>query len=465
MKKVLVILAAFAAISINGCQNSKSVNPEEVQKSTMGQERRIGVLQSLGGAYTSSQATHLLRMEDGKNLYLKSDTVDFNNEKYNNKEVEVMGEIMRTTDKVQLMTVTSIDVIDVEQNTEDSLPQWLDYNSDNLSLGFKYRDDYLVQESPNQITITKKPDTENTGLDGESDSQLPKTVNTADNGDQTQIQIEKLSEGLSGMTGSMGVASLDSADVLAGGFTRSKISQKAIEAYKKSLSGGGVEYFLMAGETSYKIGFSASFSEKNLVEQQNMFYDILASLDFTNTTSQSSDSEDSRSTESGGASGSTSNSTDEQTSLTGENIDVPVSEETSTETETEIPEESDTFSSGGSGGTISGFETFSSESQKFSIQYPKSYYFGSVGASSADAIRSYQFGSEPLEETSGEITLDIVKGTLPSGKNTEYNGVNMVMVNDGASTSVYTEYNGKIFRLTADKSKQGLLQQMAATLQ
>jgi len=456
MRKIFAVSCLFVLL-LYGCQSSTSPSPDEVEKMTLSQERRIGVLQSLGGAFTSSQATHLLRMEDGKTLYLKSSALDLSNVKYTGKNVEVMGEILRTTDGNQIMTVSNIDVLDTEATPNQELPQWVDYQSENLKTSFKYRDDYAVKEENNQIIVTKKPvlpEVTNVSSAMPATASKPETTVAP-----TNIIIAKVAESEDGMVKAMNVNSLTPGDVLAGGYNRSKITQKAIDAYKKSSSDNkNIDYYLMAGGWAYKISFSAGDDTTDLTDEQNMFYDILASIDFAGSAAAAKSPD---LTNQGPADNNSVNS-DQPAETKPANTAAAVAGNTGTSS---ANSEDSTISADSMSNTISGFDIFKSDSQKFSIAYPKSYYFGSVSPTSSDALHSYQFGSQPLEESPGEIVLDIVKGTMPSGKNVEYQGKQMVLVNDGDKVNVYTEFSGKLFRLSAASSKSGLLQQMASTMQ
>lgn len=430
-------LAIVFLSTMSGCQNN--VSPDQVKKLTMNQERRIGILQSLGGAYTSSQATHLLRMEDGKTVYLRSSTVDLKNEKYLGNEVEVMGEITRTTDGNQTMNVNSIDLIDTEINSNEDLPEWVDYESENLGLSLKYRNDYTLKESGNEVLLQPKP----------TESEESEATE-ADSNDLSEIKLVLISKDSEfNLASEMGVNSLINADILAGGYNRSKITQKAVDAYKKSSDGGKeIVYFLKNSEGSYKISFLAGEVTEDLIGEQNMFYDILASVDFSGMPLAADEDINSEVTE-GGAEKILSPNSDGNIHLD-EEVD-------------DVIDESEEVDSSITSGEMSGFSTFSSETQKFSIQYPKSYYYGSVSANTG-ALKSYQFGTEPLEEQAGEINLDIVSSVPDAGKETEYAGKVMTVVSNGGQVSVYAEQGGKVFKLTASSSREGLLKQMASTL-
>lgn len=448
-KKLILILVL--SLVIVGCQNQGTANPDDVLKMTQRQERRIGVLQSLGGAYTSAQATHLLRMEDGTNIYLKSDYIKLDDEKYNNKQVEVMGEIIRTTDSKQLMNVNSIDVLDIESSTTDELPQWVDYDSTALDLNLKYRDDYELSEKNMEINIIKSSKSINSldmQVDEDDDSSSDLKVAT--------ISIKKLSSDPANLASLMKVESLSNADILAEGFTRSKVTQKAIDAYKKSTSENvQIFYYLRAGSGVYAISFTAGDNQDDIVAEQNMFYDILASVDFHDLYEESSMDE----------STTTNEGEDYYEDAESENDEIQ-SEEINTESTTGINEviEDDSVTVESQGNEITGFTTFASESAGFAVQYPKSYYFGSAALSN-NAYRTYEFGSEPLEESPGDIILDIVKGDVPDGKTTTFGGVTMTTVDNGNIISIYVKKDNDVYKVTGPSNKEKILKQMASTIE
>lgn len=445
---ILILISSFFIV---GCQGQKTANPDDVLKMTQRQERRIGVLQSLGGAYTSAQATHLLRMEDGTNIYLRSDYVKLEEEKYNNKQVEVMGEIIRTTDGKQLMDVNSIDVLDIESSTTDDLPQWMDYDSSELDLNLKYRDDYELTEKNNEITIVKssKPTVSpESQVDEEDDDDSSSDLKHA------TISIKKLSGDPLDLATYMEVNSLTNSDILAGGFTRSKVTQKAIDAYKKSSSENlQIFYYLRTGSGIYAISFIAGDNQDDVVAEQNMFYDILASIDFHKLYEGGKTDE----TELSDGNEEISSDLDDSTLEDETSFEEPLEEDKEILEDSSITIES-------LGDEITGFTTFESESAGFTVQYPKSYYFGSTALSN-NAYRSYEFGSEPLEESSGDIILDLVKGAVPEGKTSSFGGVAMTTIDNGNIISVYVQKDGEVYKVTGPSNKEKILKQMASTIE
>ena len=415
MKKSIFGFVLGLAV-LGGCQ--ASVSPEQVKQMAMGQEKRIGMLQSLGGAFVSSKATHLLRMDDGKTVYLKSDVLDLKNEKYIGKEVEVMGGITRTKDGNQTMLVESIDLIDAEAASAEEVPEWMDYASENLGISLKYRSDYLLKEIAGNIVLQPKPveKEDGSGVQLENDQKSLAEISFSLLSKAEDFDLAK----------EMNIKGWENSDVLAGGYNRSKVTQKAVDAFKKaSNSGKEIIYYLKNSNGSYKISFKAGETQEDFISEQNMFYDILASVDFRGA--------------------------------------LPPTGIATKETEVVVEALQDDVKSTDSSDDLSGFSTFTSESQKFTIQYPKSYYFGSAAANQG-AVVSYEFGIKPLEEVAGEISLDIVRALPKDGKQAEFSGKKMTVVASDAGVSVYIAQNGKVFRLSGQSSKEGLLKQMASTL-
>lgn len=413
----------------SGCQSTH--DPNQIKEMALNQDKRMGIIQSLGGAHVSSQATHLLRLDDGKTLFLKSSAVDLTNAKYVGKEVEVAGNILRTTDGNEVMDVMNIDLIDRDTNVVQDVPQWVDYSSDNLQVGLKYRDDYKLQENSDGLVLTKTekpvPGDSNSATIGAATSSVTPPAEKK----EATITIKVISRDSNyNLLEVMGVTSDSSADLLAKGYNKSKITQKALDAYKQAKSDGTeINYFIKSG-FSYQLGFKAGDSA-TLVTDQNMFYDVLASINFG--------------TNLGSSSNSSSNSVNASTTN---------SAVSSTNSTTTIA-------------ALNGFQNFTSEAMKFSIQYPKGYYFGNTVSQTPAAVRSYAFSTKPADDKSGElIILDIIKGEMPSGSKVDLgNGKQAVETKSGSSVTVVIDWgNGQFFQLSGPNDKQTIMEQMASSI-
>lgn len=433
MRKYLVLGLLGLTFLMTGCQSNGSVDSATVRNSVLGQEKRIGLIQSLGGAAVSNKATHLLKMDDGKTLYLKANGVDLGNSKYTGKKVEVVGEIIRTTDGGQVMQVKNVDIVDTNTDLSSDQPQWIEYASNNLGVTLKYRDDFQIREADNRIAITAKQE-EKVMLpleDGDASEES--------NFEPAEIDIELLSDAADfDLAKAMGLTGLDAPALLEGGFVKSKITKLSLDAYKKSINNGDQLEFYFSNNFSYKINFKAGSDKENMIKNQNIFYDILASLDFDSLEAHDGNLD---------------------TEIF-ENHMLEEAKSEKDETEKEVEENNLTELPL----SIDGYTEFKSESQKFSIHYPKNYYFAPATTANAGANRSYDFGSKPLEEQPGDIKLDIISGSIPAGKDYKIGENEVVLVEKGDNNEYYVKAGSKVFRLTGPSPKQAILQQMAGSL-
>jgi len=439
----LTFIFALCFFSLQGCGNS-APDTSEIIKNTSSQEKRIGSIQSLGGAYTSTGATHLLKMDDGTNLHLKSQKVSLDNEKYREKQIEVMGEITRTRDGNQIMEVMSIDILEQENTDMDNVPLWTDYSSNKMGISFKYRDDYLVREN-DLITVERHPSkaTDNNVLTDPTTEEVTSTV-------PSQMMLELVSPDLEIMAELMGVESMESSDILAGGFTRSKITQKGLDAYKISPSPEETIYWMSNENGVYKFQYRLAENENNKAEFQNMFFDILASMEFSGSQLTEVDATPAPDVNFPTTGEDTLDSAEENT-LINESLDAD-------EPDTDEIMQTTTFEE------ISGFTTFQSESAGFSVQYPKSYYFGPNENKASDAIRSYQFGTTPLEEGPGDVIFEMINSSVPDGQKQSFNGTSMTRVIQGDQATFYAELNGKTYRITGPSQRETIMKQMLSTV-
>lgn len=265
---VMVGVCSYLLV-LTGCGGGET-GTVAVKNAILAQEKRFGVIQSLGGAYSSQGATHLLKQIDGKNLYLKSTVVNLADKKYAGQNVELMGPVAKGENAPDLMTVNSIDIVESDTDlpgAAEDVPEWIDYDSANLSLSLKYRNDYKLSEKDKVLILNKTVKTADT----------PSVV---DELGLATIQITMLSSDPKfDLAGSLGIKSDVLSVVQKAGFSKAKITQAGLDSYKKSSADGKkIDYYVNAGE-SYQISFLAG-KDETLTEDQNMFFDIMSSLEF-----------------------------------------------------------------------------------------------------------------------------------------------------------------------------------------
>ncbi|HLG25483.1 MAG TPA: hypothetical protein VI588_01660, partial [Candidatus Gracilibacteria bacterium] len=93
----------------SGCQ---SQNKDAGHIDEMPLDRRVGIIKSLGSIRTESAGTHLLQLDDGSTILLKSLAINLDDERYSSVTVEVRGVITYTKDEKPIMEILNIDVLD-----------------------------------------------------------------------------------------------------------------------------------------------------------------------------------------------------------------------------------------------------------------------------------------------------------------------------------------------------------------
>jgi hypothetical protein len=113
-----------------------------------------------------------------------------------------------------------------------------------------------------------------------------------------------------------------------------------------------------------------------------------------------------------------------------------------------------------------GFSKIQSATFGFSMEYPKSWYYSGSASSETGVVRHYEFGTKPLEETPGQVSLDLMSGSLPAGIPTEINKIQIVKILSGDNIEYYAKGAGsRIYRITGPSSTANTLLQMAASIE
>lgn len=473
----ILCVLTLALAGLSGCQifSGKPVAEGDIDHAP--RDRRIGVIHSLGTVKTSNQGTNLLTMDDGGTILLKSLAINLDDTKYSNKTVEVSGVLTYTTDGKQIMEVESIDVLDDAPVTQQQAAvSWRDYLNAGLGFRVKYRDDFLVQQSGDTITFTR-PVSEaalnalmtmtqegSTSMEAEHDHTI--IISAATHGsDETLLQdVLKVKDDTS-------------TTLLAAGYTKSRVGLDGIDAYKKvSTDGKSIIFHFDADGRFYTVSYEGGPDSQSL-EDQNIFFDFLASFQLlSGSTAETPDEEDTVNNlpvTTGGTTGAGSTGTGSVgVAIESAGEDFEATDETVTETTvtTSAPDAPETTVSGSTDAEtqelLSGYSSFVSTGYKFTLQYPKSWYYGQASSSDSDVIRRYDFGSKPVDEEPGSVYLDIVSGSVPSGSSTTANGKEIIKTTSGATvTYYYKSENGRTYRVSGPGSMDASLKTMISTIE
>lgn len=452
-----MIVLALSLAALSGCQQQKT---DQTGIDKVPQDRRIGVIQSLGGVNTSTEGTNLLTMDDGTTMLLKSVAINLNDAKYSNKKVEVSGIITYTTDNKQIMEVQSIDVLEDATATQQQVQAvtWRDYVNAGLGFTVKYRDDFKVEEADQTIIFTR-PVNPNAII--VSTQETPSTMQiTTEHTITVAAQSHASSQSL--LNDFLQLSDETPAALLAAGYSKSRIGIIGIDAYKK-LVPNGVSFSFDRDGRFYRITYTGGNDSQSL-EDQNIFYDFLGSFQFLSDSSSTQEF---------------STMTPEPTPLVKPlkptpvpvpaPVPAPVSPPQAAPAPLPTPVPAPTTTTATSGGTqelLTGYTSFTSTGYKFSLQFPKNWYYGQTTSTDTSVIRRYDFGSKPVDETPGSVNLDIVSGGVPSGQNVSAGDKTLVQTSTGGLvTFYYTGKNGRVYRVSGPGGSETALRTMLETLQ
>ncbi len=464
----LMLIIMFALTGLSGCQIFSSQQPEQGDIDHSPRDRRIGVIQSLGSVKTNSQGTNLLIMDDGTTILLKSLAINLDDAKYLAKKVEVSGLLTYTTgDNKQIMEVESIDILDDAPvvTQQSAAVTWREYVNAGLGFSVKYRDDFTVDESGQFVTFTRDvspdavmmPSTEETVP--ETDVPLNHTISlSATSHDSSKTLLGDV----------LKLTNDNPTTLLAAGISKSKIGQEGISAYKQiSAESQSVHFYFDADGKFFQVTYQGG-GDSQSIEDQNVFYDFLASFKLMNGAPAAQDND-------ADVDDTVNNVPEKTTPAAPTPVPTPIPSPTpAAEPEpvvrAPVPSTpspvSESPSAGATQELLPGYSSFTSTGYKFALQYPKSWYFGQSTTDETGVIRRYDFGTKPVDEEPGNVKLDIVSGSAPAGTSVNVDGKTLVKTTGGDTVSYYYKgENGRLYRVSGPSSMDGSLMNMISTIE
>jgi len=473
-----VLLLTICLFNLQGCQSSTSQNKETDQSQIL--DRRIGTIQSLGGIANSNGATHLLRKEDGSTLLLKSASINLNDTKFAQKVVEVRGELTKITDGNEIMSVQNIDVLDQDIQLTTKAPEWTTYNGTTIPLSFKYRDDFVLTENSNSINLVKKATDEDQNNNLAASNTNTANTNTKPDADtqekEVKININVISHDKDETILSYLKLKSDSQSALnAEGITKAKIGTNGLDAYKKTVD-DQLKYYIADASNFYEISFSSDDTD-NLSEDQNVFNQLVASISLSSASTTTSSTTINEDSDSKNTDEDTISTKDNETTKSVETKDSNEKTDTTLKAKDLVTNKNDSSNDTDDTAsaedvktaiddpvpTLTGYETFSSSAFKFSLQYPKKYYYGVNTASGTG--KEYSFGTKPVDETPGDIDLVVSSGSIPTGVKVQNTNLDVTKVSNGDSVTYYVKGNGsRVYKISGPSTMDTALSNMASTL-
>ncbi len=475
----LMFILAFSLTSLSGCQNNPPEQGNGIDQTPL--DRRIGVIQSLGGATTNSQGTDILTMDDGTTILLKSLQINLDDPKYLGKKVELSGVLTYTTDNKQIMEVQSIDVLEdvaAAPATQQQAPTWQDYVNAALGFQVKYRNDFTVAENGQTITFTR-PVSPDAFIAGSSqEAAAPSTMQMTQDHVIT-VMVTPHSAGADLVKDFLKLPDDKAGTLMGAEYNKSRIGANGIDAYKH-VALNNVTFSFDDGSNFYQISYMSG-NDSQAIEDQNNFYDFLASFQLLNGPSVTQQAIITPVANPVPLPAPTPTPAPVTTSSTQSDFNIsnsnPVPAPINTIT---IPPASSDSSGSATTGTsnssvspgttqelLPGFSSFSSSAYKFNLQYPKGWYYGQTTSTDSSVIRRYDFGSKPVDQQPGTVNLDVVSGGIPSGTTTTVGDKMLVMTSnsDGTISYYYKGQSGRVYRMSGPSNMDIVFKNMFETLQ
>ncbi len=455
--KLLIFSIAFTAFTIgavviSGCQ-SQPVNDKGFNDD-LPMDRRIGEIKSLGGVRTESQGTHLLQLDNGDTILLKSLAINLDDDKYSGETVEVRGVLTYTKDSKPLMEVMNIDILEQYEAEEAAKAKWTTYNNDELGFSIKYRDDFEIKENLDGVRFEIIE--ENKDVNEEEDTTVDVETSGEENAENDPMEIRhlvsvKAEKNDDGLLNYLDLESDDNEDLLAAGLTKSKIGEDDLDGYKsEAMDGAGLYFYVANDEYIYTIGFEAG-SDVGFREAQNLFYEMMGTFKIDSGRSSNDEEEEA-------VNGDETANNEPETDLT--ETDVTEAEDEADTANDKTADDDDKKTE-----VSDGFNVFENETFEFSIEYPKNWYYSGGNTDDSEVVRRYEFGDEPTDETPGNVYLDVYSGEVPSGRDISSGGNTVIESTSGNTVELYVETETGNYRLTGPVSIKSTLEKMANSLE
>lgn len=274
---ILVTIIAFGLTATScswfGGDDNKVVFENNVQ------EKRIGMLKSLGGM-SVGEGTHLLELDNKETMRLRSLNIDLDNEKYLGNKVEVRGPIAITDDDKELMDVQSIDLAEEKEEKEEIIGVETEYKNTDLGIQITYLDSWELTEEDTRIIFTAPPSNgssdEEENDENDEDEDTEEVVETK----QDVIIIQRLpNPGKESLETFLELPS-EPTELLGLGYAQTLVGTDQLDGLKKE-SGDRYEIsiWLTRGEYVYQFKFAGSDHE-DVAKHRNTFFSMIASFKF-----------------------------------------------------------------------------------------------------------------------------------------------------------------------------------------
>lgn len=421
--KLFFAAVFIAALGFAGCQSADDHQGIVIDDVPM--DRRIGTISSLGTVPGTTQGTHLLKLDDGDTILLKSLSINLDDSKYRDEVVEVRGILTYAKGEKPLMEVQSIDILESYEMETTKAPEWKTYSGALYSI--RYRDDFVMEKDSDGVTFTKTIEEDDDTAADESMTQESEMEEPLK--DVVSITVTSKEEDQD-LTSFLSLESDETNDLLAEGFTKSKVGPHNLEAYKKSTD-ESLTFYVEGDANFYTLSFTPS-EHPDALKNENIFYEMLATFELTSGMSEGME--------------------EDNDAMSSRTLDIEsLGDDSGSMEELQLE-------------PVTGFETFESESVGFSLQYPKSWYFEGSNSNEPGVSQVYEFAQEPFDEGGSAVVTLSVAGSDTSDSEVKAGGVTLGKSVRGGNVEITYRGDGRYFRLIGPKSMESTLLTMAASI-
>jgi len=544
---ILLTILSFSFVATS-CSLFGSDNKNEVRFENNVQEKRVGILKSLGGM-SVGEATHLLELDNGSTIRLRSLNTDLNSKKYLSKRVEVRGPIATTSDGKSLMDVQNIDIAEDKESTNPVTGVETPYTNAKMGVHLTYLDSWQLTEEDTRLIFTSPADNEATD----------------------SITIEKIPNPQKRTLEEFLQVPSNESSLLNSGYTQTLVGTDHLNGLKKESNDRyKLDVWLTRGDAVYQFEFTGS-DHPDLAKNRNTFFSMIASFKFVgilednkadngenikpaeNTSTEDrkntlSTEEDTSKPEADTANNLATEkdspaviTADKQESSTLTTTYNSVARYLSEQINTLAPEPSEnkswkaysfeftdpnyvyinygdgvvkkrilvTYTEEGTGFNTNveayfnqgettswervsgenpvenakktvitldsenttqptvvkeGYRYFESLPYDFLAQYPSSWYFSGTSGS-GDVLHHYGFSNEPVENGNELVSIDIVKGPLPSGSSISVGGNTGVKVYENGEVAIYIKRDdGNLYKIHGNSDQETTVIEIASTI-
>lgn len=351
------------------------------------------------------EGTHLLVVDDGTQLPLKSLTLDLSGPKYLNNKVLLSGEY-----DGDIFSVAGLSVLEILSDADVSEPKLIDYLNSDFGLSIMYYDNWEVSENESSISFLNPDGHESIVIE-----QFPFSY------ESSVFDSDKIDTPLSYYV------SLNYPEIIDLKPLMRELGPGFLDAVEIEGDDGEIFYFIYRNGLMYKVGFYPLAADLN---ELRIFNEMLAEFDFVGFTVEVGDA--------GGG---------------GYEIGAYIPDPSELPSDVAVPKSDVDFT------------YFESLPFSFKAKYPASWFYAGESNTGAGVLRHYGFSDESVTADNEIISLDIVSGALPAGPSIKLAGFDGIRTVDGSTVNIFVNVDGQVYKFSSSTDKEDLIKIMASSIE